>query len=124
MSQQLNGHVLTLRAAADLAEDRLVALDANGEAVYTAADTANTAIVGKTRTNCLDGDLIGIETRGTRGTMKLTAAAAIAAEATVYLAADGKVDDTGTIAVGTALHAVTGDGSKVEVLLFFNGPIA
>lgn len=116
MSQQLNGHVLTVTAGEDLAEDRLVRLNASGAAVYC---DAGEEFIGKTRTNCLSGEEVGVLLPGEIGTWKLTAAGAVTALANVYTANDGKVDDvpTGT-AVGKALHAATANNSKLEVLPF------
>lgn len=46
----------------------------------------------------------------------MVAAAAFAANATVYAAAAGKIDDSGTLIRGMALDAAAGDGSVVRVL--------
>ena len=50
------------------------------------------------------------------GSHKMTASGEIAAGDLVYAADDGKVAATGTLLIGTALDAATGDGSVIEVL--------
>ena len=50
------------------------------------------------------------------GTLKMTASGAITAGAKVYAAASGKIAATGTLLIGTALDAATGDGSVIEVV--------
>lgn len=51
---------------------------------------------------------------GKGGTKKMVANAAIAAQAPVYQAADGKVAPTGSILVGFALTAAASDGDVIE----------
>ena len=57
--------------------------------------------------------------RNSRGTVQMVAAGAFDAYATVYGAANGKIDDTSNAEpIGTALEAATADGDLVEVLRF------
>jgi hypothetical protein len=51
-----------------------------------------------------------------QGTRKMMASEAITAGADVYAAASGKIATTGTVFVGTALEAASGDGSIIEVM--------
>ena len=50
------------------------------------------------------------------GSSKMTASGAISAGAKVYAAASGKIAATGTLLIGTALDAASGNGSVIEVL--------
>lgn len=51
------------------------------------------------------------------GTRKMVASEALAKGATLYAAAGGKVTDTaGTVVVGIAMEAASGDNSIIEVL--------
>lgn len=54
---------------------------------------------------------------GLGGTRKMVAAGAFAKGATLSAAASGKVDDSGTVAVGIAMEASSGNNSIVEVLV-------
>ena len=51
-----------------------------------------------------------------QGTATMTAAGSFAVGATMYYAAGGKCDDSGTTTFGIALSASSGDGDLVEVL--------
>lgn len=50
------------------------------------------------------------------GSHKMTASGVIVAGAKAYAAAGGKIAATGTLLIGTALDAATGDGSVIEVM--------
>jgi len=50
------------------------------------------------------------------GTRTFESVGAISAGDLVYAAAGGKIAATGTLLIGTALDAATGDGSVIEVL--------
>jgi len=50
------------------------------------------------------------------GTHKCVASAAISAGAKVYAAASGKIAATGTLLIGTALDAASGNNSVIEVI--------
>lgn len=69
-----------------------------------------------------DGDIRSVRLRTAQGTCKMVAAAAIAADATVYAAAAGKVDDVvSDVPIGTALEAAAAAGDIIEVLRFDAG---
>lgn len=57
-----------------------------------------------------------VRLRTAGGTVKMVAASAITAGVAVYAAASGKVDDNGSIVIGTAVTAASGDNSVIEVL--------
>ena len=63
-----------------------------------------------------DGDVITVATRGAPGTMMCQAAAPFAAGATVYAAAAGRIDDSGTVLVGLALDEATAQGDWIEFI--------
>jgi hypothetical protein len=63
-----------------------------------------------------DGDPRAVRLRTAEGTVRMVAAGAIAAEAEIFAAADGKVDDSGTVRIGIGLTGASGDGSIIEVL--------
>lgn len=57
-----------------------------------------------------------VRLRTAQGTCKMIACGVISSGNPVYAAASGKVAGSGTVLVGTALHATTADGDVVEVL--------
>lgn len=57
-----------------------------------------------------------VRDRNEGGVTKFIAAGAISQYADVYAAANGKVASTGTILIGTAMSAASGDGEHIEVL--------
>lgn len=57
-----------------------------------------------------------VRLRTAGGTCKMVASAAITAGADVFAAASGKIAPTGSIFIGKALQAASGDGSVIEVL--------
>lgn len=59
---------------------------------------------------------IAIRINNAPGTRKMIAAGSFTVGATLYAAANGKVDDSGTIVIGKALEAASADGDIVEVL--------
>jgi hypothetical protein len=79
---------------------------------------AEEAIVGVTisDTAAAADDASTVRFKGDPGTFEIEAAGVIAAGAVVYGAADGKVDDSGTTAIGVALTASAAAGETVEVL--------
>lgn len=62
------------------------------------------------------GDVIAVRLANAQGTRKMVAAGAISAGSVVYAAADGQVDDTGTVIQGRALEAATNAGDIIEVM--------
>lgn len=62
------------------------------------------------------GDVVAVRMRNAPGTVKMVAAAAIAAEAAVYGAASGRIDDAVSgNPIGVALEAATAAGDIIEV---------
>lgn len=62
-----------------------------------------------------DGDWGTVRLRTAAGTAKMIAAGAVTA-GPCYAAANGRVDDTGTVQIGDALEAATAAGDIIEVL--------
>jgi len=71
--------------------------------------------IGCIQKACSSGDKVAIRLDAA-GTSKMVASAAITAGAKVYAAASGKIAATGTLIVGTALDAASGNNSVIEVL--------
>ena len=72
--------------------------------------------IGITEYAVASGELVAIKLRTSEGTQEVTAAGAFAIGATLYGAADGKVDDASSgTAVSIAIEAATADGDIVEV---------
>jgi hypothetical protein len=116
MSQANETPVKTLQAGVALKAHRLVHLSA-GKLAYAAADTEDT--LGTTDREAFGADeYIGVRTLNEGGfSRKMVAVAAFAKGATLYQAANGKVDDSGTIRVGIAMEAAGADGDIVEVAI-------
>jgi len=75
--------------------------------------------IGVTEYAIASGDLVAIKLRNADGTHEITAAGAFAVDATLYGAADGKVDDAASgSAIGKAVEAATADGDIVETVEF------
>jgi len=62
------------------------------------------------------GDVVSVRLRTAQGTCKMVASEAITACAPIYAAASGKVASSGTVLIGYAITAASGDGSVIEVL--------
>lgn len=62
------------------------------------------------------GDLVAVLPRELAVVRKCVAVAAFAQFAPLFAAANGKVDDSGTLPRGVALEAASGDGAIVNVL--------
>ena len=96
-----------------LAEGLRVKLSAGYLVVAGAAEDE----LGTIEQRVLAGDTVAavlpIDTPGVR---HMVAAGAIAANATVYAAANGKIADSGTLIRGFAMEAASGDGSVIRVM--------
>lgn len=80
---------------------------------------AGEAFIGITLENKKEGQEISVATLTKEGTFLVTAAEPFALNATLYGAADGKVQDTSSgTAFFKALQAATADGDVVEVILY------
>lgn len=109
----------SMLAATALAKNRLVKAT-TVSATYCAAGDLYPTIVGRTNDAYASGAYAGI-TPLTRGIMRITAGAAIAAGAAVYPAANGKISSTaasGSV-IGYALQAASGDNSEIDVLVTY-----
>jgi hypothetical protein len=112
----VDGNTKTFTAGAAIAENLRVYLSSSKLA---AAGATQIDIGTMTRASLADGDLIAVRLCNAAGTTKMVAAAAISADAIVYTAAAGKVNDeqaTGASRVGIAITAATNDGDVIEVL--------
>lgn len=102
-----------------------VKLDSDGK--VTIAGLTDKEIGTATRPAFQAGDVIDVRLRTAPGTTKMLVSEALAAGATVYSEADGKVQDTAqatSFQVGTALEAATADGDVIEVLYNSHGDTA
>jgi hypothetical protein len=110
---------VTFTAGEDLVEYRRVKLKA-GTAVPASVEYADAGedFIGITMDNAKDGELITVAPICREGTFLLTAAGTFDALATLYGAADGKVDDVSSgTAFFKALEAATAAGDIVECIL-------
>lgn len=103
---------LTITAGEALEANRLVKAS-TGTAVY--ADAADTEFLGVTLTKVASGDAVAIMPWNSAGTIDVTAAGTFAVSAALYLANDGKVDDSGTTKIGVAWQAATTAGDIVPM---------
>lgn len=102
-----------------------VKLDSDGK--ITNAGLTDKEIGTATRAAFAAGDIIDVRLRTAAGTHKMLVSEALAAGATVYTEASGKVQDTAqatAFQVGTALEAATADGDVIEVLYNSHGDTA
>lgn len=109
----IEGSKRTFTAGAALAARRRVKL--SGASVVYAGDEEDA--IGVTEFAVALGEDVTIRLINTGGTFEVEAAGAITAGGSVYAAADGKVEATGTNAKGAALEAATADGDIIECLL-------
>ncbi len=116
MSQSAKSPI-TLTAGEDLIANRRVKL--TGARTVSYADQADSdGYIGVTINDVDSGDLVAVELKNVGKTFKCVASEALAVNAALYAADDGKVADTvsGNV-IGTALEAATADGDVIEVLL-------
>lgn len=86
------------------------------EVVYADAGEQH---IGVTEYAVDSGALVAIKLRTAPGTQEITAAGAFSIGATLYGAADGKVDDASSgTAIGIAFEAATADGDQIECIDF------
>ncbi len=94
-----------------------VKLDSDGK--ITTAGLTDKGIGVATRATFAAGDTVSVALDSKPGTCKMIASEALAAGATVYSEASGKVQDTAQATayqVGVALEAATADGDVIEVM--------
>jgi hypothetical protein len=116
------GPTKTFVASGALAKYRRVRLDENGELAYCGA--ADTDCVGITTcATFARGEKVAVWLLSSQGTFPVTAAAATTAR-TLYAAASGKVDDSGTVLHGTALGETGLSGAADDVIEAVVSPAA
>ncbi|MBW7907193.1 MAG: DUF2190 family protein [Phycisphaerae bacterium] len=109
---------ITLAAAARVEAHRLIKLSSASGTEGEHNGAGETAFIGVSLTAADAGEAFGVRLRGPWGTHRVAGAEAIAAGASLYAAAAGKVKDSadGDI-IGTALSAIGGDGQLLEAWL-------
>lgn len=116
-----NPGIITFKAGEALAEKRRIKIK-NGtttsppEVEYADAGEQH---IGVTEYGVASGELISVKLRNADGSHEITAAGAFDVDATLYGAADGKVDDAASgSAIGKAIEAATADGDIIETVEF------
>ena len=125
MSQYNDTGCKAFECDAAIAQYARVKLDSDGK--ITVAGIADKEIGTATRETFAAGEVVDVRLRSAGGTHKMIAIEAVAAGATLYSEADGKVQDTAAATafqVGTALEAATADGDVIEVLYNAHGDTA
>ena len=121
MTGSLTEGVLTLQAGEALAARRRVKVESGTvtdpvEVVYADAGEQH---IGVCEYAVADAAMVAVRPRTMSGTQLVVAAGAFSRGATLYGAADGKVDDAASgSAIGVALEAATADGDIVEMTEF------
>jgi len=116
-----NEGILTFQAGEDLEAHRRVKLESGSsttppEVVYADAGEQH---IGVTTRPADDGDMVSVKLRNYPGSEEVCAAGTFAYLATLYGAADGKVDDVSSgSAIGVAKEAATAANDIVEMLPF------
>jgi hypothetical protein len=87
----------------------------------TAANTVNVAgdeetAIGVAMENVASGDPVGIKLLNDGGVIPVVAAGAITAATSVYGAASGRVEGSGTTAIGSAIEAATAAGQVIGMI--------
>ena len=124
MSQFDESGTKSFVAAGTIPQYGRVLLGAGG--TITAAGLAEKEI-GTALRAAVSGDVVPVRLRSAAGTHKMIAKEAVAAGATLYTEAGGKVQDTAettAFQVGTALEAATAENDIIEVLYGNHGDTA
>jgi len=124
MSQYVDAQTKAFTAAGTIKQYARVVLGSGG--TITEAGLAQKEI-GTAMEPAVTGKVISVRLRTAKGTHKMIAVEALAAGATVYTEAAGKVQDTAettAFQVGTALEAATADGDIIEVMYNAHGDTA
>lgn len=112
MSQFNTSGVITKNADAAITAHQRVKLTATGVDVAGDEEYA----IGFAQANAAAGENVAVRLVSSQGTFKAVAASAITLGDTLYAAADGKVESTGTTARFVALEAASGADAIIEVL--------
>ncbi len=103
-------------SATEILKNRLVKL-VSGELTYCDGDDVDCIGVTTKTVFATDADrYCPVDLLSAEGNLIVTAAAAFAQGAELYQAADGKVDDSGTIKRGIALEAATAASDSIAML--------
>ncbi len=124
MSQYVDSNTKAFTSAGTIKQYARVTLGSGG--TITEAGLA-VKDIGTAMEPAVSGDVISVRLRTANGTHKMLAAEAVAAGATLYTEAAGKVQDTAettAFQIGTALEAATADGDVIEVLYNVHGDTA
>lgn len=125
MSQYVDGPAKSFTADEAIAVHLRVKLDSDGR--VTTAGLADKDIGTAMTPAFAAGDVITVRLRTASGTHKAVAKEAIAAGATIYTEAGGKVQDTAETTayqIGTAMEAATADNDVIEILYNVHGDTA
>lgn len=125
MSQYVDTNTKTFVADEAIAKNLRVKLDSDGR--VTIAGLADKEIGTAVTSADAAGDFITVRLRSATGTHKAVAVEALAAGATIYTEAGGKVQDTAQASafqIGTAIDAATADGDVIEILYNAHGDTA
>ena len=115
MSQIHEGSTIPVEASGALSANRVVRLDGSSQVEYAVA--ASTDAIGVITEPALAADqVVALRHFNCNGSIKCVAHAAFSADAPVYLAAAGRIDDSGTVPIGVALEAATAQDDVIEVL--------
>jgi hypothetical protein len=124
MSQYVDSNTKAFTSAGTIKQYARVTLGSGG--TITEAGLA-VKDIGTAMEPAVSGDVISVRLRTANGTHKMIAVEAVAAGATLYTEAAGKVQDTAeatAFQIGTALEAATADGDIIEVLYNVHGDTA
>ena len=125
MSQLVESPTKSFEADAAISQYARVKLDSDGK--ITVAGLAEKDIGTAQREAFGAGEWIPVRLRSASGTHKVIVSEALAAGATIYTEASGKVQDTAQATAfqwGTALEAATADGDIIEALVNTHGDTA
>lgn len=117
MSQYNNTGCKAFECDEAIAQYARVKLDSDGK--ITTAGLTDKGIGTATRETFAAGEYVDVRLDTAPGTAKMIVSEAVAAGATLYSEASGKVQDTAqatSFQVGVAMEAATADGDVIEVL--------
>ncbi len=114
---------LAYTAEGAISEGALVELGTDKDTQVTANANESTNYIGVATHAAADGESVNVELIGGNA-VRVRAAGAITAGATLYAKATGEVDDAaGTNKIGTALEAAGADGDLIMALIIPHTPV-